>query len=106
MSTSHISISSDSDDEIISSYVSYIILSDLETEDIASPTVILEYLPASDAQIKPFEVPPSLDYAPALDADTEPLEAPASPDYTPGSDTQSEPSEHDPEESSEEDLSE
>ncbi|GJZ64412.1 hypothetical protein Tco_0620833 [Tanacetum coccineum] len=99
------SISSDSNDESIDSSVSYIILSDTETADTASPTAILEYSPAFDAETAPFEAPLSPDYAPTSNADTEPLEAPASPDYTLRSDTESEPSEHDPKES-EEDPSE
>ncbi|GJT95012.1 hypothetical protein Tco_1090530 [Tanacetum coccineum] len=64
MSTSYIFISSDSDDERTGSFVSYIILSDLEAEDVASPTDVL-------------------DYVLVLDIDTEPFEALASPDYTP-----------------------
>nr|GEX29159.1 hypothetical protein [Tanacetum cinerariifolium] len=57
----------------------------------------------SDTDIELFKELPSPYYAPASDANTEPLETPASPDYTPGSDTESEPSEHDSDESSEED---
>ncbi|GJV48003.1 hypothetical protein Tco_1438215 [Tanacetum coccineum] len=91
MSTSHMSISSDSYDESIDSSVSYILL-DKETADIASPTTVLDYALAFNAETKPFEAPPSPDYALASDADTEPLEAPASP----GLDTEFETSEHDP----------
>ncbi|GJR26300.1 hypothetical protein Tco_1102532 [Tanacetum coccineum] len=85
------SISSDSYDESFDSSVSYI-RSDRETADIASPTMVLDYAPAFNAETEPFEAPPSPDYASASNADTEPLEAPASP----GLDTEFETSEHDP----------
>nr|GEZ28604.1 hypothetical protein [Tanacetum cinerariifolium] len=79
MSTSHFFISSDSDDESTSSFVSYIILSNSKAKDVTSPTVVINYVPD-------------------LDTDTEPFEAPASPDYTLGSDTETSPFEEDPQE--------
>ncbi|GJT13819.1 hypothetical protein Tco_0860861 [Tanacetum coccineum] len=54
----------DSDDESIGSSVSYIILSDSEAKDIASPTAVLDYVPAWDTDTEPFEAPTSPDYAP------------------------------------------
>ncbi|GJY86070.1 hypothetical protein Tco_0500096 [Tanacetum coccineum] len=56
------------------SFASYIILSDLKTEDVASPTV------------------------PDSDIDTESFEVPASPDYTLGSNIEAEPFKEDPQE--------
>ncbi|GJS99002.1 hypothetical protein Tco_0820172 [Tanacetum coccineum] len=99
MSTSHISISSDFDNKSTSSFISYIILSISEAKDVASPTIVLDYVPDSDIDIKPFEALASQEHTSASDVDIELLEAPASPDYTPGSDTESEPSENDLEES-------
>ncbi|GJU64941.1 hypothetical protein Tco_1246776 [Tanacetum coccineum] len=98
VSTSHISIYSNYDDESTESSIYYIILSDSEAEGVASPTAVLDYALVSNTDTELFEAPPSPDYALALDADTEFLEAPASPDYTLGSDTKFEPSEHDLEE--------
>ncbi|GJV49590.1 hypothetical protein Tco_1439802 [Tanacetum coccineum] len=79
MSTSHISVSSDFDDESTDSFVSYIILSDSKIEDVASPTVVLNYVLDSNT-------------------DTESFEVPASPDYTLGSNTETKPFEEDPQE--------
>ncbi|GKE37632.1 hypothetical protein Tco_1461037, partial [Tanacetum coccineum] len=77
MSTSHISISSDSNNKSTSSSLYYIILSNSKAEYIASLTAVLDYVPVSDT-------------------DTEHFEAPASPDYASGSDTETEPFEEDP----------
>ncbi|GJR97428.1 hypothetical protein Tco_0269602 [Tanacetum coccineum] len=86
MSTSYITISLDSGDESTALFVSYIIISNSEDEDTASPAAL---------------APPSLDYVPA------------SPNYAPGLETDTEPleedpkeAEHNPKESSEEDPSE
>ncbi|GKB37820.1 hypothetical protein Tco_0882762 [Tanacetum coccineum] len=79
MSTSHISVSSDFDDESTDSFVSYIILSDSKIEDVASPTVVLNYVLDSNTYTESFEVP-------------------ASPDYTLGSNTETKPFEEDPQE--------
>ncbi|GJY36092.1 hypothetical protein Tco_0421470 [Tanacetum coccineum] len=98
VSTSHISIYSNYDDESIESSISYIILSDSEAEGVTSPTAVLDYALVLNTDTELFEAPPSPDYAPALDADTEFLKAPASLDYTLGSDTEFEPSEHNPKE--------
>ncbi|GKD79740.1 hypothetical protein Tco_1342361 [Tanacetum coccineum] len=68
MSTSRISMYSDSDDESTGSSVTYIVLSDSEVEDTASPTTFKppspdyvltspNYVPASYTEIKPFEAP-------------------------------------------------
>ncbi|GJS89180.1 hypothetical protein Tco_0771816 [Tanacetum coccineum] len=88
MSTSHISICSDSDDESTGWSVSYIILSDTEDEDTASPAAL--------AAPSPAYVSASPDYVPASDTETEPFEAPTSPDYTQGSDAETKPFEEDP----------
>nr|GFB29134.1 hypothetical protein [Tanacetum cinerariifolium] len=74
MSSSYISIYSNSDDESTSSYVSYIILSHLEARDTASPAALV---PPS-----PDYILASSDYVPALDTKNEPFKAPTSPDYT------------------------
>ncbi|GJX94480.1 hypothetical protein Tco_0349066 [Tanacetum coccineum] len=101
MYASYMSISLDSDDESSGSSISYIILSDTETEDTASPTIVPNYAPPSNHETKPFEAPPSPDYTPALDTETKPLEAPALPDYTSGLNIEFEPSEYDLKESEE-----
>ncbi|GJS16586.1 hypothetical protein Tco_0411058 [Tanacetum coccineum] len=72
MSTTRISIYSDSDNESADMFVSYIILSDSEAEDTALPAAL---------------APPSVDYVQASpeyilisNTDIEPFEAPTSPD--------------------------
>nr|GEY36653.1 hypothetical protein [Tanacetum cinerariifolium] len=74
MSSSHISIYSDSNDESTNSYVSYIILSDSEAEDTASPIGL--------APPSPDYIPALPDYAPASNTKTEPFKAQTSPNYT------------------------
>ncbi|GKB13966.1 hypothetical protein Tco_0847889 [Tanacetum coccineum] len=76
MSTSHISSYSDSDNESTGSSVSYIILSDLEVKNIASPAAVTPPL-ADYVLVLP-------DYILISDIETEPFEAPTSPNYTPG----------------------
>nr|GEY40316.1 hypothetical protein [Tanacetum cinerariifolium] len=88
MSTSHISIYSDSNNESSGSFISYIILSDSEAEETASPAALT---PSS-----PDYILTSPDYLPALDMKTKSFEALASPDYTQGSDTMTKPFEEDP----------
>ncbi|GJT79997.1 hypothetical protein Tco_1054339 [Tanacetum coccineum] len=72
-SVSHISILSSFDDESTGSSISYIILSDLKVDGVASPTVVLDFALVSDTDSESFEDPPSPDYAPASDDDTEML---------------------------------
>ncbi|GJR43946.1 hypothetical protein Tco_1312049 [Tanacetum coccineum] len=95
MSTSHISIYSDSDNESTGLSVSYIILSDSAAEDTALLTAL--------APPSPDYVLASPDYVLALDTKTESFKAPSSPDYTPGSDTKTKPCEEDPQEADPED---
>ncbi|GKC83309.1 hypothetical protein Tco_1139026 [Tanacetum coccineum] len=90
MSTSHISIYPEFDDESICSSDSYIILSESQVEDTA--------LPAALAPPSPDYVPASSDYVSASDKETKPFKAPASPDYTPRSDTKTEPFKGNPQE--------
>ncbi|GKG53033.1 hypothetical protein Tco_0552301, partial [Tanacetum coccineum] len=74
MSTSHISIYSDSNNESTGLSVSYIILSNSATKDT---TLLVALAPPS-----PDYVLVSPDYVLALDTKTEPFKEPASPDYT------------------------
>ncbi|GJV33635.1 hypothetical protein Tco_1394035 [Tanacetum coccineum] len=58
MSTSYITISSDSDDESTGSSISYIILSNSKAEDIALLTLVLDYVQASDINTESSEEDP------------------------------------------------
>nr|GEV47609.1 hypothetical protein [Tanacetum cinerariifolium] len=90
MYVSHISISSDYDDESIDSYVSNVILNDSEAKDTASPAAL--------APSSPDYVLTSPDYILVSNTKTKPFKAPASPDYTPDSDTDTKPFKEDPQE--------
>ncbi|GKA41428.1 hypothetical protein Tco_0734021 [Tanacetum coccineum] len=99
MSTSYITINSNSNDESTDSSISYIILSKSEVEDTTSLTAL--------APPSPDYVPALPDYAPVSDTKTESFEAWASLGYALGSDTKIGPfeedhqeAEHDPKESS------
>ncbi|GJS03307.1 hypothetical protein Tco_0319815 [Tanacetum coccineum] len=104
MYTSYITIFLDSKNESTGSSISYIILSESNAKETASPAAL--------APPSPDYIPSSQDYVLASNTKTKPFEAPTLPNYASGLDTKTEPfeedpqeAEHDLEESSEEDPS-